>query len=53
MWAGQGDGHSCAGCDLPILPDQVEYEFGNGEVFRMHLGCAALWEAERRRKPSN
>ncbi len=52
MWADQGDGQPCAGCDQPILPDQVEYEFGNGDVFRMHLGCAALWEAERRRRAS-
>jgi hypothetical protein len=53
MWAGHGGGLPCAGCDLPILPDQVEYEFGNGQIFRMHLGCAGLWEAERRRRPSN
>jgi hypothetical protein len=47
--AGNGTGQPCAGCDLPILPDQVEYEFGNGHMVRMHLGCAALWEAEHRR----
>jgi hypothetical protein len=48
MWAGNGHGNTCAGCDRPILPDQVEYEFGNGEMLRMHLGCAALWEKEIR-----
>ena len=50
MWAGFGAGRICAGCDHPIEPDQVEYEFGNGETMRLHLGCAALWEAERRRR---
>jgi hypothetical protein len=48
MWAGNGAGEPCAGCDQPIEPDQVEYEFGNGALIRMHLGCAALWEKERR-----
>jgi len=48
MWAGVGTGAVCDGCDLPIHPDQVEYEFGNGGIIRMHLGCAALWEKERR-----
>jgi hypothetical protein len=47
MWAGQGTGETCAGCDQPIRPDQIEYEFGNGGIIRMHLGCAALWEKER------
>jgi hypothetical protein len=49
MWAGHGTGEICAGCDRPILPDQIEYEFGNGQTLRMHLGCAALWEKEMRR----
>ena len=49
MWAGHGEGHICAGCEQAIQPDQIEYEFANGETIRMHIGCAALWDAERRR----
>jgi hypothetical protein len=49
MWAGNGHGDTCAGCDQAIRPDQIEYEFTDGEVVRMHIGCAALWDAERRR----
>lgn len=47
VWAGYGTGDLCAGCDRPIEPEDVEYEFGDGEVIRMHLGCAAVWEAQR------
>jgi hypothetical protein len=52
MWAGFGTGQSCDGCDEPIVPAQVEYEFivGDGRTIRFHLGCAGLWEAERRRR---
>jgi hypothetical protein len=53
MWAGQGRGDACAGCDQPILPEQIEYEFGNGQIVHMHLGCAAVWDAERRRQQPN
>jgi len=49
MWAGNGNGETCAGCDEPITPDQIEYEFTDGVAIRMHIGCAALWDAERRR----
>jgi len=49
MWAGHGHGEACAGCDQPIQPDQIEYEFDNGAIIRMHIGCAALWDAEQRR----
>jgi len=49
MWAGHGKGETCAGCDQPITPEQIEYEFTDGATIRMHIGCAALWDAERRR----
>lgn len=49
IYAGYGQGDLCAGCDHPIDHDEVEYEFGNGQRVRMHLGCAALWQAELRR----
>jgi hypothetical protein len=40
------------GASPPIVPAQVEYEFivGDGRTIRFHLGCAGLWEAERRRR---
>ena len=51
MYAGFGTGEPCDGCETPILPAQVEYEFetAGGRVIRFHLGCAGLWEAYRRR----
>ena len=50
MFAGFGNGDSCDGCETPILPAQVQYEFdaGDGRVIKFHLGCAGLWEAYRR-----
>jgi hypothetical protein len=52
MYAGHGTGEPCAGCETPILRAQVEYEFEtpDGRAIRFHLGCAGLWEAERRRR---
>ena len=50
-WAGPGRGQPCSACDAPILPAQTEYEFdGTGPVYRFHVGCNGLWEAERRRR---
>ena len=50
MYAGFGKGSLCDGCETPILPTQVEYEFeaAGDRVIRFHLGCAGLWEAYRR-----
>jgi len=50
IYAGFGKGELCDGCDAPIFPAQVEYEFdaGDDRVIRFHLGCAGLWEAYRR-----
>jgi hypothetical protein len=52
MWAGRGSGKSCNGCGEVIDPSQVEYEFeaADGHTVRLHLGCASLLEAERRRR---
>ena len=52
MYAGYGDGHACDGCGEIIGPTQVEWEatYEDGRVYRLHLGCAGLWESERRRR---
>jgi hypothetical protein len=44
MYAGDGAGHECAGCDEIIDEGQVEYEtvYEDGQAFRLHLGCASL-----------
>jgi hypothetical protein len=50
-YAGFGTGGPCAGCEEPITKAQAEYELemADGRKFLMHLGCAGLLEAERRR----
>ena len=55
MWAGPGSGQPCDGCEQIISRGQVEYEFesGNGRTIRLHLGCASLLEAERRRRATS
>jgi hypothetical protein len=52
MYADFGNGTQCIGCDTPIGPSSVEYDFvaADGREFSFHLGCAALWEAEPRRR---
>jgi hypothetical protein len=52
MYAGYGDGRECAGCGEVIDNKQVEWEatYEDGRAYRLHLGCAGLWEAERRRR---
>lgn len=51
-WAENGTQGKCDGCDERILASQVQYEFvlADGRTFRLHLGCGALLEAERRRR---
>lgn len=51
MWAENGTQGKCDGCDERISTSQVHYEFvlTDGRTFQLHLGCAALLEAERRR----
>ena len=47
MWLGQGGGSSCDGCDAALTPTegQVELQFADEEVIRMHQMCAEIWLA--------
>jgi hypothetical protein len=50
IYAGYGSGATCDACGDPIHRAQVEYELNYPEehrTFRLHLGCAGLWEAVR------
>jgi hypothetical protein len=50
IYAGYGSGSTCDACGDPIQPAQVEYELNYPEehrAFRLHVGCAGLWEAIR------
>jgi CheY-like chemotaxis protein len=58
MYASYGSGATtCAGCGEEVDARQVQWEatYENGRAYRMHLGCAAVWEAERnwRRRASS
>ena len=48
MYAGHGSSDSCAGCDETIQAAQIEYErhHSGGRIFRLHIECALLLEAE-------
>ena len=54
-WGGKGGGAACAVCDLPLAPEEVEFElefaedsrFGPGCSCRVHARCFAAWEFER------
>jgi hypothetical protein len=52
MHRGYGRGQVCDGCGERILPAQTQYELDyNGQgFFRLHIGCAGLWDAECRRR---
>ena len=52
MYAGYGSGGDCMACGEVIDKTQVEYEvvFLDGQSVRVHLGCAGVWEAARRRQ---
>jgi hypothetical protein len=52
MYAGYGDGRSCDACGEVIDRTQVEYDatYADGRAHRVHLACAVLWDAERRRR---
>jgi hypothetical protein len=52
MYAGYGDGRECTGCGEVIDTKQVEHEaiYENGQAYRLHLACAAVWDVERRRR---
>ena len=51
IYAGYGDGTDCSACGEVIDKKQVEWEatYENGKAYRLHHGCAELWDAERRR----
>jgi hypothetical protein len=52
MWAENGTRGKCDGCDEPILTSQVHFEFmlADGRSFQLHLACASVLDAERRRR---
>jgi len=51
MFESHGHGSRCDGCDGLIHPAQVECEMAYGDrVYRLHLGCAGVWDAECRRR---
>jgi hypothetical protein len=46
-WSGCGQGNLCDACGEPIQEAQFEYQIALGNrLFRLHLGCHALWTAE-------
>jgi hypothetical protein len=50
IYAGYGSGAVCDACGDSIQPSDVEYELNYPDeqrTFRLHLGCASLWEAAR------
>ena len=52
LWAGYGQNRPCVACEQVILRSQVQHEleFSDGRIVSMHIGCAGLYEAERRRR---
>jgi hypothetical protein len=47
---GRGSGDPCSVCEATIAPAQTEYGFTDaGTVYRLHVGCFRLWEAQCRR----
>jgi hypothetical protein len=45
-----GSRSPCDGCGEPLLPAQAEYDLAYSDgrpTYRLHLGCAGLWEAMR------
>jgi hypothetical protein len=55
-WGGPGVGAACAVCDLPVNPDQMEFEIefaheGDNpwfDQFHVHIRCFAAWVFERK-----
>ena len=50
IYCGSGSGAICDACGGTIFRAQVEYELNYPDqrrTFRLHLGCAGLWEAVR------
>jgi hypothetical protein len=54
-WGGPGVGAQCAICELPVTPDEMEFEIqlsrdGDNpglDKFHVHIRCFAAWELER------
>jgi hypothetical protein len=45
-----GSRAACDACGDPLLPAQAEYDLiyaDSQPTYRLHLGCAGLWEAMR------
>ena len=44
-----GGGTPCSACGDTLHPAQVEYElrYLDGPTYRLHMGCAGLWDALR------
>jgi hypothetical protein len=52
-WICLGSGRLCAACGKAIHFTEYEPQYtGNRAAVRLHVGCHALWEAERRRRGS-
>lgn len=59
VWGGRGGGTQCTVCELPVTPEQTEFEiefvqesdatYSYAEKFHLHIRCFAAWEFERRR----
>ena len=55
MWGGSGVGASCAICEDPLEPDELEYEVEFDQIdgsaasqgYHIHVRCYAAWELER------
>jgi hypothetical protein len=53
IYAGYGSGEPCDACGNTIFRAQAEYELSypdDRRIFRMHFGCASLWETLRRKR---
>jgi hypothetical protein len=52
LWIGYGQNRPCVACERVILVSQVEHEFqfADGRMIPMHIGCVGLYEAERRHR---
>jgi len=56
MRMGAGSGAPCDACGGRIRLAQIEYDWiypNRSRVFRMHFGCAGLWEALLKKRGPN
>lgn len=53
FWGGFGTGVTCALCDEPIQPEEIEYEVRSidaaAQTLRFHRVCHCAWQLECRR----